>query len=291
MDEKRCSRCKETKTLVDFNKDNSTKDGLSRYCKVCIKAFNRATYLEDPAKAKRRSVEWTKRNKEKVVAARKERYWKDPERFRAEARATDPEKARARAKAYRLANPERHAAAIKSWRDENKDKVKAYKAKVLAENPEKVLGWSRAWAARNKERCKKNNEAWRAKNYEMTTANARRWKAENKEKNRTITKAWFAANPERARLFGHERRAREKGARGTATLEQLQARIDYYGGLCYLCGKPHEAIDHVIPLAKGGTGWPANLRPICTSCNSRKKDRMPEIRRSKAAGLPTPVKL
>jgi len=41
---------------------------------------------------------------------------------------------------------------------------------------------------------------------------------------------------------------------------------------CYLCGGPAEASDHVIPRAKGGLDVPANLRPICTACNTRKRD-------------------
>jgi hypothetical protein len=33
--------------------------------------------------------------------------------------------------------------------------------------------------------------------------------------------------------------------------------------------------DHVKPLARGGSNWPANLRPACKSCNSRKGARWP----------------
>jgi len=69
---------------------------------------------------------------------------------------------------------------------------------------------------------------------------------------------------------------RQREAEGTFTLKQLKSRIDYYGGLCYICshlGKqtPFEEIDHVIPIAKGGTHWPANLRPICSYHNNSKK--------------------
>ncbi|MFF1597681.1 HNH endonuclease [Streptomyces mirabilis] len=41
---------------------------------------------------------------------------------------------------------------------------------------------------------------------------------------------------------------------------------------------PHTAtdltVDHVIPLAKGGTHDRANLRVLCRSCNSRKRDSL-----------------
>ena len=37
-----------------------------------------------------------------------------------------------------------------------------------------------------------------------------------------------------------------------------------------MCGTEATAIDHVKPIARGGSNWPANLRPACTPCNSRK---------------------
>lgn len=95
----------------------------------------------------------------------------------------------------------------------------------------------------------------------------------NPEKVRVARARWWKGHPERARIYFLRRRALKNGASGTCTAGQLQARIDFYGGRCWMCGAPYEAIDHVIPLSKGGTNWPANLRPACTSCNSKKKDR------------------
>ena len=40
MDLKRCARCKETKSILDFGKDRRNKDGLNIYCKVCKKQYN-----------------------------------------------------------------------------------------------------------------------------------------------------------------------------------------------------------------------------------------------------------
>lgn len=43
-----------------------------------------------------------------------------------------------------------------------------------------------------------------------------------------------------------------------------------FGFRCYVCGGPWEQDDHVIPLSRGGTNWPANLRPICKLHNLMK---------------------
>lgn len=49
------------------------------------------------------------------------------------------------------------------------------------------------------------------------------------------------------------------------------ARVDYYGGMCSYCqSAPFEHIDHAIPVARGGSNWPSNLRPSCGDCNLRK---------------------
>lgn len=71
------------------------------------------------------------------------------------------------------------------------------------------------------------------------------------------------------------RRGRHTNAAGTASVDQITARWDYYGGRCWVCGIAAGALDHVIPLSRNGSNWPANLRPICKSCNSKKSNRSP----------------
>ena len=47
-----------------------------------------------------------------------------------------------------------------------------------------------------------------------------------------------------------------------------------YKGICHICSEPYaDAIDHVVPVAKGGSDHPDNLRPAHTGCNSRKGAR------------------
>ena len=44
-----------------------------------------------------------------------------------------------------------------------------------------------------------------------------------------------------------------------------------YEGICHICEEPYaDAIDHVVPVAKGGSDHPDNLRPAHTACNSKK---------------------
>lgn len=58
--------------------------------------------------------------------------------------------------------------------------------------------------------------------------------------------------------------------------------------VCHICGKPGaDSVDHVIPLARGGTNDPSNLRPAhMFPCNRSKgdKDHAPIVRRSGSLG-------
>jgi 5-methylcytosine-specific restriction endonuclease McrA len=85
-----------------------------------------------------------------------------------------------------------------------------------------------------------------------------------------VGRRYYRTHKEVYRRNGLERRARETGASGHCTKEQLAARLHVFGARCWMCGAPWEHWDHVIPLARGGTNWPANLRPACASCNQRK---------------------
>lgn len=85
----------------------------------------------------------------------------------------------------------------------------------------------------------------------------------------------FCAGHYQTRVSHPRRRALEATALGDVDATALQARIDYYGGRCWMCRAPWQCIDHVKPLSRGGSNWPANLRPACTSCNASKHNRWP----------------
>jgi hypothetical protein len=48
-----------------------------------------------------------------------------------------------------------------------------------------------------------------------------------------------------------------------------------WGYICVYCGEKAESLDHLVPASKWGRHEPANLRPACIDCNSKKGDRDP----------------
>jgi 5-methylcytosine-specific restriction endonuclease McrA len=57
------------------------------------------------------------------------------------------------------------------------------------------------------------------------------------------------------------------------------------GRRCHWCGAYATTVDHVVPLAIGGSHDLANLVPACQPCNSRRGARFGNRRRS---GRPRP---
>jgi HNH endonuclease len=62
-----------------------------------------------------------------------------------------------------------------------------------------------------------------------------------------------------------------------------------YGRTCVYCGRTATHIDHVVPVASGGTDDLANLRPACGACNMA-KGASQMGRRSGATPAPAPAR-
>jgi hypothetical protein len=150
----------------------------------------------------------------------------------------------------------------------------------------------RRYRQKNAERCAAAYRKWVQDNPERARARNRRWAARHREKTRERAKAWRLTNPDKAKALWRasksRRRARELGAPGTTPRAKLQARWDYFGGRCWICGGEANSIDHVIPLARGGSNWPSNLRPACLVCNTRKGAQHSPTSRTNA-GIPPPA--
>ena len=162
------------------------------------------------------------------------------------------------------------------WRQNHPEKQRVAGAKYRTAHPERVKAAKKRWATERYDVKYAAECRWAKENPDKKRAQGQRQYQKYRDKIRARHAAWEKANPLKCALRRHRRRARLHAANGFATETQVIARIEYYGELCYLCGKKWEAIDHVIPLARGGTNWPANLRPICKSCNSRKGTKKPD---------------
>lgn len=86
-------------------------------------------------------------------------------------------------------------------------------------------------------------------------------------------RAWKKANPEKVKVDIHRRRARERAAEGSHTADELKALFQRQRGRCAYCSKSIRNgyhVDHIIPLARGGSNWISNIALACAKCNLTK---------------------
>ena len=127
---------------------------------------------------------------------------------------------------------------------------------------------------------------WRANNPEKTREADRRRRANNPEKNRKAVRRYRANNPEKVRLMYHKA-VRRWRANNTAAVNyfnatrralQRNASMGCQQQVRQIYKRCRElrrhglnvVVDHVIPLAKGGSHSSDNLQIICAFDNSRK---------------------
>lgn len=131
----------------------------------------------------------------------------------------------------------------KKWRDQNPDKVKAY-TQEYRQGREKLLS----------EKCKK----WRKSNIDIA---------------RKLCEDWHSRNPECKRIYQAKRRARKFGSIGDFTRFEIRELMIEQNSQCVYC-KTNIAdlynIDHIQPLALGGSNHIENIQLLCPSCNQSK---------------------
>ena len=96
------------------------------------------------------------------------------------------------------------------------------------------------------------------------------------EKGYAIRRKWGANNPEKKKALCINRRARVAATGGKLSADHIKAIVARQKGKCAACGKKTKlAMDHIMPLALGGSGHPHNFQGLCRSCNSKKHARHP----------------
>jgi 5-methylcytosine-specific restriction endonuclease McrA len=186
------------------------------------------------------------------------------------ARALNPEKYRAAAKRLRAANLEGARTRERAWRAAHPEVFREASRKYAAANPDKVRANRKKWDAANPERRRELKRISAAANYENGRARFLRWRAANVERYRETQRQWRLANHVRVLEYLRRYRCNASRAGGVVTAKQINDRVKFFGGVCSYCGGPYEHLDHAIPLSRGGTNWPANLRPACQHCNLSK---------------------
>lgn len=269
---KTCPKCGEAQPRENFFRDRSSKDGLQTPCKTCKAARRRAVRAMSP---------------DEIAAAR------DLREAEAQARLDSPNKTCPRCRRV-LSKSEFHknirtrdglqpackdceAEGQRRYRAKYPDKTRELGKEAMrrrrAADPNRERDYMRAWRAKNGELVKAARQAWHEANYEKARAAANAANARYKQ-----------ANPEKRREHDLRRRAMKRSA--AVLLVDLAAIWEEQRGDCALCGQPIDrslawpdpmsaSVDHIIPLAKGGSHAPQNLQWVHLVGNLRKGVNLP----------------
>lgn len=164
-----------------------------------------------------------------------------------------------------LRDKEKSRAARRLWEKENREALRAKDRKLNARPGVKAR--KAAWFQANKERILEK----------------RRASQELKRANVASAARWSKANPEKAREYSRlnqrKRRAQKHNSNGTHTPADLKEILVAQGNRCAYCradlrrAKKH--VDHIVPLARGGSNGRSNLQYLCQPCNQSKSARDP----------------
>lgn len=168
-------------------------------------------------------------------------------------------------------NPDKAKNYSKEWMIKNKEYVKGYQDKYRKEHPRKLKG-TRIRLVQN---LTGNTQAERA------AESARLYYERNVQKERERQRKYAKLHPEQYQAKRQNRRAREKNAVGRITEKEWKSVLDKYGRRCLCCRRDDVTIsmDHVVPLAVGGTNTVDNVQPLCRSCNSKKGTKTIDYRK------------
>lgn len=165
------------------------------------------------------------------------------------------------------------------WAAENVEKMRTSRKKWRTENPEVSAACTRSWADRNPEKVKEKRRRLHEINRDSYNTRSRLWNKENFERASARGRAWKIANRENVCAHSSKRRALKIMSTGEYTgedvreIRRLQKNKCAYCRVCLRNGKTH--IDHIMPLALGGSNGRENIQILCSGCNLSKGARHP----------------
>lgn len=177
--------------------------------------------------------------------------------------------------------PYKNKDAEKLYRERNKEKIAARRIAYNAKPENRAMAVARVAKWRNANPKKYENQKkkqYRINKHQMN-ARVQEWRSKNRERHNAQNRDWAKRNKDKILAKTHKRRAMQRNARGKWGAGDLVLLRKVLGKTCMRCGsKDRISIDHVVPITKGGTNYPANLQFLCRSCNSGKNNRTKEHR-------------
>jgi hypothetical protein len=191
---------------------------------------------------------------------------------------------RKRRDAYAEKNKDNLKKYYEEYRRKNREKINEKIREIYYRNREKINEEARKKYAENHNGIADYKAKYRKEKADEIAAYVRNWRKENPEHVREMNRDWRKNNPakwrEISRRHDKRRSERARAAEGTHTDEDVFKLLNlqkHKCANCKCCVKKSYHLDHIMPLAKGGSNWPSNLQVLCPSCNMKKSCKDPIV--------------
>lgn len=192
--------------------------------------------------------------------------------------AADPEAAKAYFRAHYVANRERYREQHKAYAESHREELKRYHAEYHLANKEKANAKNAQWYRENREKMRAYGAARYANNRERFLEYQRKRHEANPQRAVAAVAAWRRKNPDLYRVQQHRYRARKANAGGKLSPNIVQRLLVLQRGRCACCGKrlgKNFHLDHIMPLARGGSNTDDNVQLLTQRCNNQKHAKDP----------------
>lgn len=130
-------------------------------------------------------------------------------------------------------------------------------------NTAQIKEKTKKWLEANSDRNRKTQAEYRAKNPELCAGTSKKWKM---------------LHPEAVSIQRQNRRSLVKAASGKLSDGIVEKLLNLQKGLCPCCKKKlgnSYHLDHIIPLALGGSNSDENIQLLRSTCNMQKNAKHP----------------
>lgn len=165
----------------------------------------------------------------------------------------------------------------KEWAAQNKQHVANYAATYLQTHRDQIYKNNRANQLKHPERTKIARQNEYLRNKVRYNAAAKLYRTENKEQIRSADQLKRQINPAQYAAYKRNYKHRKQQA-GKHTGKEVSAILKAQHGKCAYCRMETSKryhVDHIMPLALGGSNDRTNLQILCAPCNQAKSAKHP----------------
>jgi 5-methylcytosine-specific restriction endonuclease McrA len=252
---KQCTKCEEVRCVGLFSKQKKGANGLHASCRICERRRGKSYYQKNREQVQAKHREW----RDSHPDYHKQYYREYADTLNMQSRDYQREHAAEisnQKKIYYREHAEEILELRKQYQRTHGEHLKQYRKNRYQRLSEQFREHKRIdYQERQQEICERRR-LHRKTNPEIYTA---------------IDKAHFS-----------RRRSRKTQAGGSYTPQQWRNLKMQYGYTCLCCGRREPEIkltaDHVIPITMDGTSDISNIQPLCSSCNSKKYNKIIDYR-------------